>query len=37
VVSDLLDRTIYYDLVNDVTVIVSETTGRIMSARRGTP
>lgn len=33
----LADRTIYYDAVNDVTVVVSETTGKIMSARRGSP
>ena len=30
------DRTIYYDSINDVTVVQSNTTGVIMSARRGT-
>jgi hypothetical protein len=37
VVQDLSDRTIYYDPVNDVTVVESKTTGKIMSARRGRP
>lgn len=33
----LLDRTVYYDPKNDVTVVQSDTAGRIMSARRGRP
>jgi RHS repeat-associated protein len=37
VVEKLADRTVYYDARNDVTVIRSDTTGRIMSARRGAP
>ena len=37
VAEDLPDRTVYYDPDNDVTVVVSKTTGKIMSARRGTP
>jgi hypothetical protein len=37
VARSLADRVIYYDSVNDVTVVVSKTTGRIMSARRGVP
>jgi len=37
VVEQLADRTIYYDPVNDVTVVQSKTTGRIMSVRRGRP
>ena len=37
VVKDLANRTVYYDPKNDVTVVVSKTTGKIMSARRGRP
>jgi RHS repeat-associated protein len=36
-VEKLTDRTVYYDAKNDVTVVQSDTTGKIMSARRGTP
>ena len=31
------DRTVYYSADNNVTVVVSNTTGKIMSARKGTP
>jgi RHS repeat-associated protein len=31
------DRTVYYSGDNDVTVVVSKTTGKIMSARKGKP
>jgi hypothetical protein len=31
------DRTIYYDAKNDITVVQSDTTGKIMSVRRGAP
>jgi len=31
------DRIVYYDAENDVTVVVSRSTGKIMSARRGFP
>jgi hypothetical protein len=34
---DAPDRTVYYDPNNDVTVVVSKTTGKVMSARRGSP
>lgn len=37
VVEKLADRTVYYDAKNDVTVVQSETTGKIMSVRRGAP
>jgi len=37
VAKDLPDRTVYYDQGNDVTVVVSKTTGKIMSAHRGAP
>lgn len=37
IVEQLSDRTIYYDAINDVTVVQSNTTGVIMSARRGAP
>ncbi|TMK38819.1 MAG: RHS repeat-associated core domain-containing protein [Actinobacteria bacterium] len=37
VAEDLPDRTVYYDPKNDVTAVVSKTTGKIMSARRGVP
>lgn len=37
VAKELSDRTVYYDPKNDTTVIVSKTTGKIMSARRGKP
>jgi hypothetical protein len=33
----LVDRTIYYDAKNDITVVQSDTTGKIMSVRRGAP
>jgi len=33
----LPDRTIYYDAKNDVTVVQSDTTGKIMSVRKGAP
>jgi hypothetical protein len=36
-VTQLSDRTIYYDAKNDVTVVQSDTTGKIMSVRRGAP
>jgi hypothetical protein len=36
-VTQLGDRTIYYDAKNDVTVVQSDTTGKIMSVRRGAP
>jgi hypothetical protein len=32
---NLGDRTVYYDSKNDVTVVQSNTTGKIMSAHRG--
>jgi hypothetical protein len=35
--TQLGDRTIYYDAKNDVTVVQSDTTGKIMSVRRGAP
>jgi hypothetical protein len=34
---DLGDRTVYYDAKNDMTVVQSDTTGRIISAHRGKP
>ncbi len=34
---DLSDRRVYYDPKNDVTVVESKTTGKIMSVRRGPP
>ena len=37
VVEDLSDRMVYYDGINDVTVVQSKTTGKIMSVRRGAP
>ena len=37
VAKDLPDRTVYYDQKNDVTVVLSKTTGKIMSAHRGAP
>jgi hypothetical protein len=37
VVENLGDRTVYYDPRNDVTVVQSDTTGKIMSVRRGAP
>jgi RHS repeat-associated core domain len=37
VFNDLGDRTVYYDPKNDVTVVLSKTTGKIISARRGMP
>lgn len=37
VAKDLPDRTVYYDPKNDVTVVESKTTGKIMSVRRGSP
>ena len=36
-VTQLGDRTIYYDAKNDVMVVQSDTTGKIMSVRRGAP
>lgn len=33
----LADRTVYYDSKNDVTLVQSDTTGKIMSVRRGAP
>jgi RHS repeat-associated protein len=36
-VEDLGDRRVYYDPKNDVTVVESKTTGKIISARRGPP
>ncbi len=36
-VQKLEDRTVYYDSKNDVTVVQSDTTGKIMSARKGQP
>ncbi|HEY1687933.1 MAG TPA: DUF6531 domain-containing protein [Solirubrobacteraceae bacterium] len=35
--TDLGDRTVYYDAKNKVTVVQSNTTGKIMSARKGQP
>jgi hypothetical protein len=35
--TQLGDRTIYYDAKNDITVVQSDTTGKIMSVRRGAP
>jgi hypothetical protein len=35
--TQLGDRTVYYDAKNDVTVVQSDTTGKIMSARKGVP
>jgi RHS repeat-associated protein len=35
--TDLGDRTVYYDAKNDVTVVQSNTTGKIMSVRKGEP
>lgn len=37
VLKDLADRTVYYDPKNDVTVVPSKTTGKVMSVRRGMP
>jgi RHS repeat-associated protein len=37
VVERLADRTIYYQQANDMTVVQSETTGKIMSVRKGAP
>ena len=37
VAKNLADRIVYYDTKNDVTVVVSKTTGKVMSARRGSP
>jgi RHS repeat-associated protein len=37
VAEELPDRTVYYDPKNDVTTVLSKTTGKIISARRGTP
>jgi hypothetical protein len=37
VAENLPDRTVYYDPNNDVTVVESKTTGKIMSVRRGPP
>jgi hypothetical protein len=37
VLKDLADRTVYYDPKNDVTVVLSKTTGKVMSVRRGMP
>lgn len=37
VAKDLPDRTVYYNPENDVTVVESKTTGKIMSVRRGAP
>jgi large repetitive protein len=34
---NLGDRTVYYDAKNDVTVVQSDTTGKIMSVHRGAP
>jgi hypothetical protein len=36
-VEQLGDRTVYYDAKNDVTVVQSDMTGKIMSVRRGAP
>jgi hypothetical protein len=36
-IEKLEDRTVYYDAKNDVTVVQSDTTGKIMSVRKGTP
>lgn len=36
-IQDLGDRTVYYDAKNDVTVVQSGTTGKIMSVHRGAP
>lgn len=33
--NQLEDRTIYYDAKNNVTVVVTKTTGKIMSAHKG--
>jgi RHS repeat-associated protein len=35
--TNLGDRTVYYDAKNDVTVVQSNTTGKIMSVRKGEP
>lgn len=35
IMRNLPDRTVFYDPKNDVTVVLSKTTGKIMSARRG--
>lgn len=37
VAAELADRTVYYDAENDVTVVLSKTTGKVMSAHRGAP
>jgi RHS repeat-associated protein len=37
VVEKLADRTVYFDAKNDVTIVQSDTTGKIMSVRRGAP
>jgi len=34
-IQTLGDRTVYYDATNDVTVVHSDTTGKIMSVHRG--
>jgi hypothetical protein len=36
-IQGLGDRTVYYDAINDVTVVQSDTTGKMMSAHRGAP
>lgn len=35
IAKDLPDRTVFYDPKNDITVVESKTTGKIMSVRRG--
>ena len=35
--TNLGDRTVYYDAKNDVTVVQSNTTGKVMSVRKGEP
>jgi len=37
IVKDLSDRTVFFDPKNNVTVVKSTITGKIMSVRRGTP
>lgn len=34
IAKDLPDRTVFYDPKNDITVVESKTTGKIMSVRR---
>jgi RHS repeat-associated protein len=37
IVKELSDRIVFYDSKNDVTVVLSKTTNKILSARRGSP